>query len=112
MRRREIQEGRGVEEGEQGEALTTDGSSGTVLLLRYCKDPVDSILTRDMLTPRPAKASPKRNTCFSAIVSRGNPICLVHVLITAPTGLPLDISRASHRSSVMVCVCVCVCVCA
>ena len=42
-----------------------------------------------------------RNTCFSWTERRGNPICLVHVLITEPTGLPLDFSKASQRSSEM-----------
>ena len=30
----------------------------------------------------------------------GNPICLVHVVMTASTGFPLAVFKASHRSSV------------
>ena len=46
-----------------------------------------------------AKVIAIRDTCSAVTDSTGNPICFVHVSMTAATGLELAWDRLAHKSS-------------
>lgn len=56
-----------------------------------------------LFEPDPGKTSygpvQPHPTCLVSAFSTGYPICLVQVVMTAATGLPLAFSKLSHRSS-------------